>query len=376
MNQDHRRDSATPGLPGPARRAVHDLRRLELPPGLLGAVMREAAETKQRGRWTVLRPRLVVVGTAAATLVVAVLLLPRLSSLGPGTFSPSEPPLGGSVELRIRVPDGAHTGSADAGSVWLASEATGHVTRLDATTGEVLGAVQVNDATRDPYNLWPATDGRSVWVAGRDDRSLVRIDIATMTIAARWPIDAIAYRIQPDGDAVWVTDFEAARVLRIDAADGTVLGSVRIASPTGIASTPDRVYVVGYGGELVVIDPASMAVVTRHAIAGRATDLAVIDGDLFIWGIQGRVLERFDTLSATVGATKPDVTAVATLGGQPWVALRGGLLARVDPRALSSLAVVPLGQVEADQLIASSDRLWAYAQSADGTFVVAVRPSP
>ena len=363
-------------LPEPTRRAVEDLRRLVPPGDLLRSVRDEAERTPQRRPWALpLRSALAGV-VATAAVLAAVVLLPRLPGPGPGAGSSTvtSPPPDGAVDLRIAVPEDAHTGSADAVNVWLGSEASGRVIRYDAATGGLLGEVQVNDPTDESYDLWPVSDGSSVWAAGLTDTSVVRIDIATMGVAARWPIDGIPYRIAPAADAIWISDFDGSRVLEVDASNGRILGTVEVLSPTGIAVTPSAIYVVGYAGDLVVIDSVTRAVVAEHGIAGRATDLLLVDGDLLIWGLDGRLLERFDTTTSTIVATTGDVTAVALLDGQPWAALRDGSVALLDPATLASTLTIPLGDVSTDQLVASSGRLWAYAGTPSGTFLYGIRP--
>ena len=369
------------GLPPPTRRALDELRRLEPPRDLLRSVVLEAETTPQRGS-TRGGLRLVAFATAAATLLVVVAIaLPQLPNVGPPGSAGTSPagstlPPGGAVDLRIPVPDGAHTGSADATGIWLGQPTTGLVMRLDPATGAELGRVQVDAPTTEPHDLWPVSDGKSVWVGGFSDRSLVQIDIASMEVAARLPIDAVPYRIQPAGGIVWVTDFDDQEVLAIDPSDGTVLDSVPLGRATGIAVTADAVYVVGYTGTLVAIDPDDRRVVATYKVAANATDLAVLDGRLLVWGLRGRPLELLDASTGEILATAGGVTGVALLDGQPWAAVQGGEIMRLDPETLAGTGSIPLGDVSTDQLVAAPDRLWAYASANAATYIyaVAVRP--
>ena len=368
-------------LPSPTRRALDELRRLEPPPDLLRSVVLEAEATPQRGS-TRSGFRLVAFASAAAILLVAVAIaLPQLPNVGPSRSagrSPAESnlPLGGTVDLRIPVPDGAHTGSADATGIWLGQPATGLVIRLDPATGAELGRVQVDAPTADTYDLWPVSDGESVWVGGFSDRSLVQIDIASMEVAARWPIDAVPYRIQPAGDIVWVTNFDDQEVLAIDASDGTVLGAVPVGRATGVAVTPDAGYVAGYTGTLVEIEPEERRVVATYAIGSSATDVAVLDGRLLVWGLRGRPLELIDATTGEILATSGDVTGVALQGGRLWATVRQGMIVRLDPATLARTALIQLGDVTTDQLVAAPDRLWAYAATEEATFIYAVSVRP
>ena len=368
-------------LPEPTRRALDELRRLEPPPDLLRSVVLEAETTPQRGP-TLSGIRLAAFASAAAILLVAVAIaLPQLPNVGPSRSAERSPtdsdlPLGGTVDLRIPVPDGAHTGSADATGIWLGQPTTGFVIRLDPVTGAELGRVQVDAPTSDPYDLWPMSDGESVWVGGFSDRALVQIDIATMEVAARFSIDTVPYRIQPAGDIIWVTDFDDQEVLAVDASDGTVLESVPVGRATGVAVTVDAVYAAGYTGTLVEIDPEDPRVVATHSIGTSATDVAVFDGRLLVWGLRGRPLELIDPLAGEILATSGDVTGVALRDGQLWATVRQGMIVRLDPATLARTASIQLGDVTTDQLVAAPDRLWAYAATGEATFIYAVSVRP
>lgn len=377
-------------LPEPARRALNQLRRLEPPPDLARSVVQQVEATPQRRRATLAGfGRFSIAPAVAIALIAVIVTLPGLlPTLPPGASgnppsgsapSVSSLPIGGAIELLIPVPDGAHTGSADAANVWLGQESTGAVIRLDAATGEEVGRVAVNEPTPEPYDLWPESDGTSVWVAGRDDRSLVRIDIASMEIAARWPIDAIPYRILPGGDVVWISDFDGDEVLAIDARDGRVIGRVTVTRPTGLASVEGRIFAAGYAGQLVEIDPTEVRVLAEHRIAAGASDLLALDGGLLVWGLNRRPLERFDLASRAVTGTMAGPTAVVELGGVTWTAITEdgeGALVRIHPTTLAAASVIPLGTVTTDQLAASADRLWAYAETGGETFLYGARPFP
>ena len=58
------------------------------------------------------------------------------------------------------------------GSVWVANRADGTVTRLDPSTGEIVGSPL--SPARPPLSL--AVNGRVVWVGSVAERTLTRIE--------------------------------------------------------------------------------------------------------------------------------------------------------------------------------------------------------
>ena len=196
-----------------------------------------------------------------------------------------------------------------------------------------------------------------------------------MQVTARWPIDAVPYRILPAGDVLWVTDFDGGRVLRIDSSEGTVLGTIDIGRPTGVAVLGASVWVVDYVGNLYEIDRATDTVLERLDVAGQASDIAAIGDDLLVWGLRGRELERFDTTSRSIVARLPDVTGVALLDGAPWAAVAGGMVVRLDVDRLVPTALIQLGDVTTDQLVAGGGRLWVYAADTAGAEIISLVPN-
>jgi hypothetical protein len=381
-------------LPDRAHGAAEALRRTDPPPGLLESLMIEVEATPQERpfRLTWLRVASVTAATAVVA-VMAVIGISRLGNLGHSTSSsgapsgsaaptsihlPSVPidqlPVAGAVEIELPMPDGAHPSSADERSVWVGNEATGEVLRIDATTGETVGRVKVNQPTTELYSLVPVSDGTSVWAAGFDDRSLVRIDIGAIEIVDRWPIDAVPYRIAPAGSVLWVTDFDNGRVLSVRAGTGQILTTTPWNDATGIAVAADTVWAADYFGRLARIDPESGRIIETFRIASDATDVQVVGSDLWITGINGRRLERFDPTRGDVAAWMDHAWAVAFVHGRPWATVEGGLV-RLDPATLEMDGAVPLPNAETDQMVAADGRLWAYGGTPAGTVLYAVRPS-
>lgn len=374
-------------LPDSARRVFDALREVEPPVDLLHSVLTEAEATPQeRGLRFGWLPAATTVAAAVGVIVLAVVFAPRLGQIGPAPSAIGSPihaspvaidrlPVAGSVETQVTVPQGAYPGSADSSNVWQASESTGEVLRFDIASDQIAGRILVNQPTVEPYDLWPISDGTSVWTAGRDDETLVRIDIASMEVVDRWPIGAVPYRIAPAGGIVWVTDFDAGRVLQVDADSGEVLTTTQLGDATGVAVTADGVWVASYAGDLVRIDPGDGSITARYEIANDATDVHASGDQLWISGINGRRMERFDTTTGAIAAWTDEVTAVAFLGADPWAAVADGALVTLDPVTLEWTAAVPLGSVTTDQMVAGAGRLWAYGQAADETVLFGVLPA-
>ena len=109
-----------------------------------------------------------------------------------------------------------------------------------------------------------AVDGDGVWVTSTADSTLAFIDPATDTVTRRIDVGARPYALAIDGDRAWVTSFEDSRLVEVDLEAGGVLGTVEVASPTGVALGRDGVWVVRHRDNIVVrVDPATPGSWTR-----------------------------------------------------------------------------------------------------------------
>ena len=119
-------------------------------------------------------------------------------------------------------PDGV---AYDGSRIWVASFNTSTVTRIDASTMNVTGTVQL-PANSGPIGV--AYDGTNVWVANFNSNSVSRIDpdSATVTATVQLPANSGPTGVATDGANVWVTDHNTDRVSRIDPANANVSATV------------------------------------------------------------------------------------------------------------------------------------------------------
>ena len=118
----------------------------------------------------------------------------------------------------VRLPGGQYGGLAVThDAVWVMSAGTGTLSRIDPQTGRVVGAVRIT-GPRNPCGYCPmAVTHDAVWVAvsgesGANGKmhggSLVRVDPATMQVAARLPISGIV-ALEPGMGSLWANQVGA-----------------------------------------------------------------------------------------------------------------------------------------------------------------------
>lgn len=242
-------------------------------------------------------------------------------------------------------------------SVWVIPN-LGPIQRFDAATGALLGTVPLQ---LDDFPTRPAVAFGSLWMATEWNDQLNRIDLATGEIVARITIPGGLRGVGgaiPDGpaaaeDGVWVLSDATGldrTLLRIDPATNTVARTL---------PAPRGADVVGYGfGALWVshvplqggpgiyrVEPATGDVLADIEITGGAFMIRVAFGSVWTSGVEPdaasggyETLNRIDPATNAVVAKIP-YAAVATewhsdiaeAGGSLWISSKTALLVQIDP---------------------------------------------
>ena len=89
------------------------------------------------------------------------------------------------------------------------------------------------------------------------------------------------------GSTAWISDWSASRIAGVDLAAGRVAKTLQVGGqrdePVSMTSGAGSLWVLGFAGPLLRIDPASGAITRRFPVRGLGADVAYGDG--FIWVI-------------------------------------------------------------------------------------------
>ena len=207
-----------------------------------------------------------------------------------------------SNEQAERTDIAIHCGLAAEDDVaWATYFRSGLVTRFDARTGDVLDAW---DVSGDTCGL--AIDGDRAWVGIPTDGDLVELTpgepepTRTIHVApglgvvvavgdSLWVTSENAggtvYRVNGDGavtkigdfpgassihylfDAIWVASRDGGgRVWKLDPDDGSILLETTVGRPSGLVADDVSIWITGWGGSLIEIDPQSGELVSEHPL--------------------------------------------------------------------------------------------------------------
>jgi virginiamycin B lyase len=196
------------------------------------------------------------------------------------------------------------------GAVWGADcGVPASIVRYDLASGE-RSTVGLDGPIAEQEATVAAGEG-GVWVVTGDaQRTLVRIDPATMTVAGRTPLPGLPTAVRAGLGAVWAVDPTHDAVLRIDPASGAVVATIPVDSrPTFLTIGAGSVWVMAHAsGTVVRIDPATNAVTAIVRLGGPVRtgegDIAFGGGSVWVHG--------YDPLAWRIDPATDQVTAVYT----------------------------------------------------------------
>lgn len=202
-------------------------------------------------------PRRAAAGLAAAASVL-LLTACGITAAGPAT-APSSPP------SPTTAPTASPAAGGIAGTVWVADEADGTLTAIDATTHEVVATVAGVPA---PHNVQTSPDGVTVWAVSGTSSALVALDARTLELRGTAPtgVGPAHVVVSPDGASVYVTNSGDDSLTRFDAAEPTPAGSLPVsAGPHGLRFSPDGSTLVVASTTADAVDVIDTATFTRAA---------------------------------------------------------------------------------------------------------------
>lgn len=166
------------------------------------------------------------------------------------------------IPTGLAAPDGEMNVVAGAGSIWVATDAKGVISRVDPKTNQVIATV-----TTEPGAVYLTFGLGALWAASAKEQTLQRIDPANNMVVATIPVGKQPGFLTAGEGAVWVQEQGDGTVAAIDPATNAVRGRVKVGDnlkygdiDTGggkvwLRTTADQMF--------AVIDPETLTVTAR-----------------------------------------------------------------------------------------------------------------
>jgi YVTN family beta-propeller protein len=250
----------------------------------------------------------------------------------------------------IAVGDNPQAVASDGTHAWVANASSDDVTEIEASTGAVVRTIKVGSEPRSV-----AADGTHVWVANEaganvSGKSVSEIEASTGTVTRTIKIAEKELRfLSSDGTYVWGTSTFGEGLMRIDIASGTVAYFSLGFRPWGAVSDGTHVWVADWLKNRVSERDASTNAVIQ-SIPTAATPKGVSFDGAHVWvaeeSPQGFVQEidpSSGTVIATVSGLPVEPEQISSDGTHVWAASRGGQLGEIDAASATLINTLDTG---------------------------------
>jgi peptide/nickel transport system substrate-binding protein len=283
---------------------------------------------------------------------------------------------GGSLELATALGQRPGASAVGFGSLWVAEPDRGLVARLDLEDGRVTDTIRVGNS---PAGL--AVGEGSVWVTNAGDGTVSRINVETNEVSQRLDVGSGPLGIAVGDGALWVADAIGAELLRVDLTSGKAQAVALAGQPSGVAFTPNGVWVTVDPAGVARVDPANPSVTLTQGVGNGPTAVLPAFGSIWVANHLDGTVTRLEPSTGRVQATisvRDGPSALGASAGFLWVANEfDDSITAIDPATNVAEPTVPVGGAAAS-LAADGDGLWlAVGASATehlgGTLTIASR---
>jgi YVTN family beta-propeller protein len=262
----------------------------------------------------------------------------------------------GGVELATPLRQRPGASAIGFGSLWVAEPDRGVVARLDLEDGSVTDTIPVGNS---PTGV--AVGEGSVWVTNEGDGTVSRINVETNEPSQTLDAGAGPSGIAVGDGVLWVADTIGARLLRVDPTSGETESVALAGQPSGVAFTPDGVWVTVAPAGLARIDPASMSETLTQSVGNGPTAVLPAFGSIWVANHVDGTVFRLDPSTGRVEATiqvGEGPNALVTAAGSVWVANEfEDSITAIDPATNTPEQAIPVG-ARAASLATDGDGLW------------------
>ncbi|MBB5713827.1 streptogramin lyase [Sphingomonas aerophila] len=166
------------------------------------------------------------------------------------------------IPTGIANPAGELNVVAGAGSVWVASDATGMLARIDPARNQVATSIRV-----DPGTCFLSFGLGSLWAVSATRQTLQKVDPGTNSVVQTTALGREPGFLVAGEGAVWVQEQGDGTVARVDPVTGAVSGRVKVDETLkygDIDAGGGKIWLRTTAGQsFVVIDPKSLAIRAR-----------------------------------------------------------------------------------------------------------------
>jgi YVTN family beta-propeller protein len=284
-----------------------------------------------------------------------------------------------SVVGTIPVTANSRAISSDGRHVWVANYNAKTITKINCSTMTVVG-VPIS-VTYSPRGI--SSDGTYVWVANYTNHNVTQINCSDNAVVRYIPVGRFPLGISSDGTNVWVANSSGNSVTQISCSTGTVVRpSITVGtSPGAISSDGTYVWVANIDSNNVTQISCSTGTVVRPSISVGTNPQGVSSDGINVW-VANLFTENVTQISCSTGTVVQtidvgsSILGISSDGTNVWVASNGS--DSVIQISCSTGAVEGTISVGTNPIYISSDgtNVWVVNYIANSVSIIQIAESP
>jgi YVTN family beta-propeller protein len=263
----------------------------------------------------------------------------------------------GGFELATELGQRPGASAVGFGSLWVAQPDRGLVARLALEDGSIIDpSIRVGTS---PSGV--AVGGGSVWVTNAADGTVSRINVETNEVSQTLHVGSGPTGIAFGDGVLWIADSIGGALLRVDPSSEEVDAIALAGLPSGVAFTPQAVWVSVAPNSVARVDPRGPTVVLTQSVGSGPTAIVAAHGSIWVANNLDGTVTRLDPSTGREEATIPvgeGPNALVAAGGSLWVANEfDETIAAIAPDTNDVESPLPVGGTAAS-LTVDGDGMW------------------
>jgi virginiamycin B lyase len=207
--------------------------------------------------------------------------------------------------LAVTVPGACAAPVVAFDAVWVVSCAEKKLYKIDRTTGRVLAKITTGVADANGEMSLAAGSG-SIWLLSDSSGVLTRINPQTNTIQATVQVRPHSYCAAYGYHAVWVTSTGESTVQRVDAGRNTVVATIPVGKNPRFISVGDQgVWTLNQGdGTVTKIDPETNQVTATIDVQAKGPGGDISEGGGKVWIVSTNIARPVQTINTATNAVE------------------------------------------------------------------------
>ena len=212
------------------------------------------------------------------------------------------------------VAGAARATTSDGQNIWTANITTNNVTKLNGTTGDLIGNYAVGTS---PSAI--AFDGGNFWVANMGSNNVTKLNGTTGAALGTYNVGTRPSAIVYDGSSIWVANAGSNNIMKLSMFTGAVMGTYAVGQgPAAMALSGGSLWVVNTGSNNVSkVSTGGTIIATITGVGNNPSAIATDGRNVWVTSRDSSSVAKIDQSGTVVGTYPLTAAAYSITFDQP-----------------------------------------------------------